>query len=92
MDFWIVHGIVGGLFFCLMCWVIPRITLAFLAFIVGSIGITFWGIVGFFLAPRITIAVIATTVYWSTNPILCVLAWLFCFTTDSGTKVVYYKK
>jgi len=36
--------------------------------------ILFW--FGWVLTPRLVIAIVATSVYWDTNPILCVLAWI----------------
>ncbi len=40
MNFWDVHPGISGIFFLLVCAFFPRITLAFLALISGTIGIT----------------------------------------------------
>jgi len=36
--------------------------------------ILFW--LSFFLTPRLLIAILATTFYWQTNPVLCIFAWM----------------
>lgn len=47
-----------------------------MALFAGIFEITLLGFIGWIFIPRIMIAFIATSLYWHTNPILCVLAWL----------------
>ena len=44
---------------------------------------------GWIFAPRLLVAILATTAYWDTNPVLCVLAWIWalCFETGEKAKV-----
>ena len=77
MDFFAAHtypywALFGWAFF-------PRITFLFFSAITGGLG--FW--LGVLFIPRLMIAFWATTYYWHTNPVLCILAW-FC--ALSGTK------
>lgn len=75
MDFWQVHG-----WLFLVCVAIfPRITMLVIG-TVSSFGLLGW--LGWIFAPHITVAIIATTIYWKTNPVLCVIAWMFAL---SGT-------
>ncbi len=76
MGFWSVHGVLGGLFFLTLLTFMPRLTLVFISVLLGSIGITFWGVIGCVLLPRVLVAILATTVYWDTNPVLCVISWI----------------
>ena len=71
MNFWHYHGwlfLFGAAFF-------PRITTLFFA----TVSFGFWAIVGWVLTPHLLVAIYATTFYWHTNPILCVVAWIFAF-------------
>ena len=45
--------------------------------------VLFW--IGWVLTPRLVVAILATTFYWDTNPILCVLAWIYAFTVGGYT-------
>ena len=85
-SFWEVHSVLRGFFLCIMCAFLPRLTLFFLSLITGAIGVTFWGVVGWIFVPRIVVAVIATTIYWDTNPFLCVLAWTCALAGESTEK------
>jgi hypothetical protein len=71
MDFWAIHGI----FFLFGCAFFPRITLLFFS----AVSFGFWTFVGWIFAPHLTVAIIATTLYWETNPLLVVIAWFFAF-------------
>ena len=63
----------------------PRITLLFLG---GPFGVWHW--LGWAVAPHFLVAILATTAYWDTNPVLCVAAWGFAFAGTGGeTKVVH---
>ncbi|MEK7640829.1 MAG: hypothetical protein AAB389_02435 [Patescibacteria group bacterium] len=88
MDFWDAHGFFGGVALCFFLAFFPRLTLAFLAFFTDAIGPTFWGVVGWFICPRIVVAVIATTLYWTTNPIMCVFAWIIALSGEGVEKRV----
>lgn len=71
MDFWMVHG---WLFlFCIA--IFPRLTMLFAVAV--PFGWLAW--LGWVFAPHLTVAILATTYYWSTNPVLCVIAWLVAF-------------
>jgi hypothetical protein len=92
MDFWSNHGMFGGLFFLFFLVTFPRLTLAFLALISGAIGITILGIIGWIFLPRIVVAWIATTVYWDTNPLLCILSWIVALGGETIEKKVFTDK
>ncbi len=82
-DFWQYHGI----FFCLFLLLFPRLTMLVTGVCFAPYaGLLFW--IGFVLAPRITVAVLATYFYFHTNPIVCVLAWVFAFSGEGGEKTV----
>lgn len=40
---------------------------------------------GWLVAPRIYAAIIATTLYWDTNPTLCVITWIVALGTTGAT-------
>lgn len=88
MGFWEIHGILGGFFFLAFLLFIPRLTLLFLAMITEAIGITFWGFLGWVFLPRLTVAAIATTVYWDSNPVLCFAAWVVAIFGEVLEKVI----
>ncbi len=83
MDFWAAHGILGGLGLCLICVLFPRLTLAAMTLVWGMFDVTLLGFIGWIFIPRIMIAFTATSLYWHTNPVLCVLAWL-CIGCSGG--------
>jgi hypothetical protein len=58
----------------------PRITMFFFTSVVAGFGLLGW--LGFIFAPHLTVAILATTYYWHTNPVLCIIAWFFAL---SGT-------
>ena len=78
MNFWDVHGI--GFIICMFLF--PRLTLFFSNIIAG--GILWW--LGFFLTPRLLVAILATQSYWETNPILVVLTWIWALGGESAEK------
>lgn len=57
----------------------PRITLLFVG---GPFGLLHW--LGWVFTPHLLVAIIATTRYWDTNPVLCVIAWAFAFVGTGG--------
>jgi hypothetical protein len=78
MNFWHVHGILFLFFIA----VFPRLTLLFA--VAGPFGWLTW--LGWLCVPHVTVAILATTAYWHTNPVLCVIAWFFALggTTAEG--------
>jgi len=87
MNFWEVHGLLPGLIFLVCIALFPRLTLL-IATVWG--GFLWW--VGLFLAPRLAVAIIATTMYWDTNPVLCVLAWIVALSGESTEKKTVHKR
>jgi hypothetical protein len=73
MDFWQIHGTEMGILFLLGAAIFPRITMLFA--VATPFGWLAW--LGWAIAPHITVAVLATQMYWHTNRILCIFAWLF---------------
>lgn len=59
--------------------VFPRITLLFVG---GPFGVLHW--LGWLVAPHLLVAILATTRYWDTNPVLCVIAWFIAFAGTGG--------
>lgn len=80
MDFWEVHGL-WFIFFMLF---FPRLTLLFSSVAFG--GFLWW--LGWVIAPRLLVAILATTAFWNTNPVICVLAWIWAFSGESAEKSV----
>jgi hypothetical protein len=68
MDFWAVHGV----WFLIGMIALPRLTM--LIATTTPFGPLAW--VGWLIWPNLLAAILATTFYWHTNPILCVCAWL----------------
>ncbi|MBY0416336.1 MAG: hypothetical protein K2Q18_19330, partial [Bdellovibrionales bacterium] len=67
----------------------PRLTLLVSGLLVGSIafgGIFWW--LGFFFAPRILVALLATISFWNTNPVLVIISWLIALGGESSEKFV----
>lgn len=73
---------VRGWFFLLAIAIFPRLTLLFSSVAFGGF---FWWL-GFIFAPRFLVAILATTAYWNTNPILVTLAWLAAIGGESSEK------
>lgn len=89
IDFFSKHGWI----FLISISLFPRLTLLVSSLLVGSVetgGLIWW--LGFFFAPRILVATLATIAYWQTNPILVVLAWLIAFGGESSEKFVITRK
>lgn len=87
VNFWDVHGI----FFLIGLILIPRIMLAIL-YIVGNTlmgGIFFW--LGWLITPHLVIAIVATHLYWHTNPVLVIFAWLLGFGDFGELKLGFEK-
>jgi len=77
MDFWDIHGIL----FCICIFFFPRLTMLFATAWGGCL---WW--FGWLLAPRLTVAILATFHYWDTNPGLCVFVWIWAFAGESAEK------
>jgi hypothetical protein len=71
MDFWQVHGLA----FLLAIALFPRLTMLFAVSV--PFGWLAW--LGWLFVPSFLVAVLATTYYWHTNPVLCVIAWFWFF-------------
>ncbi len=84
MNFWNEHGII----FIIFMFFFPRFTLFFSSIPFG--GILWW--LGFFIAPRLLVAILATTAYWDTNQILVIFTWFWALGGESTEKVVVKKK
>ena len=80
-DFWQLHGF---LFILAMCF-LPRLTMLFSSIcFMPFAGVLFW--FGWVLAPRLTVAIIATFLYFPSNPILCVLTWMWALGGETAEK------
>lgn len=87
INFWDVHGFFFVFFMCFF----PRLTMLFGTAVVSTFGgPLFW--IGWLLAPRLTVAIIGTTIYWDTNPILCVITWLWALGGESTEKSAVSKR
>jgi len=80
IDFWQVHG----WWFLFFMFLFPRLTLLFSSVISG--GFLWW--LGWVFAPRLLVAILATTVYWHTNTVLVVFTWLWALSGESTEKKV----
>lgn len=78
-NFWDVHGFWFVFFLCFF----PRLTMLFATAIGG-----FWWWVGWLIAPRLLVAILATTHYWDTNPLLVVITWFWALMGEGGEKKV----
>ncbi len=77
-DFFTHHSLLQ-----LLGWAMfPRIMFWFFSAITG--GFFFW--VGVLFVPHIMVAFWATTYYWDTNPVICVIAWIIALTGESAEK------
>lgn len=83
-NYWDNHGV----WFLIFITLFPRLTLLFSSVPFGGF---FWWL-GFFFAPRILIAILATLAYWNQNPVLVVISWLVALSGESGEKVVIHKR
>ena len=71
----------------------PRLTLLVSSLVVGSIqlgGLIWWA--GFFFAPRVLVACLATVSYWHNNPVLVIISWLIALGGESSEKFVITKR
>ena len=88
INFWDVNGC----WFILFLLFLPRLTMLVMC---GPFShfILYW--IGWLVAPRLVIAILATSFYWDTNPVLCIFAWLGALggvkETEKETKYVVKK-
>jgi hypothetical protein len=75
-DFWQHHGI----FFLIFVTLFPRLTMLFAVTV--PFGFLAW--LGWLFVPHLTVAILATTYYWETNPILCIIAWFVALAGTGG--------
>lgn len=80
IDFWVVHG--WGFIFCMFFF--PRLTMWLGTAVTGSFGVLGW--LGWIFMPRLTVAIIATGLYWHTNTVLVVFTWLWALGGESTEK------
>ena len=78
IDFWDIHG----LWFIFFMMIFPRLTILFTGIVTGG----FWWWFGWLLAPRLLVAILATSSYWDTNPILVILSWFWALGGESAEK------
>lgn len=83
VNFWDVHGI----FFIFFMFFFPRLTLFFSSVAFGGI---FWWL-GWLIAPRLLVAILATIHYADTNIVLVVLTWIWAASIEFGEKKVMVK-
>jgi hypothetical protein len=84
VNFWDVHG----LWFIFFMFFFPRLTLLFSSVLFGGF---FWW-VGWLIAPRLLVAILATTSFWDTNMILVVITWLWALGGEGTEKTVIRKR
>jgi hypothetical protein len=77
-NFWDVHGI----WFILFMFFFPRLTLLFSSVATG--GLLWW--LGWIFAPRLLVAILATSAYWETNTVLVVLTWFWALGGEGAEK------
>ena len=83
ISFWALHGIFFIIFMCFF----PRLTMLLGTAVVSAYGgLLFW--IGWLLVPRMTVAIIGTALYFDTNPILCIIAWVWALSGESAEKSV----
>ena len=89
VDYFSKHGWI----FLISVALFPRLTLLVSGMLLGSVevGGFFWWL-GFFFAPRILVAILATAAYWNTNPILVVFSWLIALSGETSEKFVITKR
>lgn len=84
MGFWSHHG----LWFILFMAFFPRLTLLFSGVAWG--GMLWW--LGWLFTPRLLVAILATSNYWQTDMVLCVITWLWALSGEGFEKTVIVHK
>jgi len=81
ISFWVIHSI----WFALALAFFPRLTMLFAGICFAPYtGVLFW--LGWVFTPRLTVAILATFFYFATNPVLCVLVWMWALCGEAGEK------
>lgn len=80
VNFWDVHGV----FFLAAIFFFPRLTLLFSSVATGGV---FWWM-GWLIAPRLLVAILATIAYFPTNFILVVICWVWALSGEATEKTV----
>ena len=83
-NYWDIHGV----FFLVFITIFPRLTLLFSSVPFGGL---FWWM-GFFFAPRLLVAILATVAYWNTNKFLVIVSWLLAVGGESSEKYFIIRK
>ena len=82
-----------GWFFLFSIALFPRLTLLVSGLITESVvfgGLLWW--LGFFFAPRILVATLATIAYWNSNKVLVVFSWLIALGGESSEKFMITRR
>jgi len=80
INFWDIHGFIF-IFFMFFC---PRLTMLIATSVLFPFNVLIFA--GWLLVPRLTVAIIATTIYWHTNPALCVFTWIWALSGEACEK------
>jgi hypothetical protein len=83
INFWDIHGI--GFIFCMF--IFPRLTMLF-ATVMGG----FWWWIGLIFAPRLTVAILATMYFGSSNTVLVVFTWIWALCGEGTEKSAVSKR
>lgn len=79
-NFWDYHGIL----FILAMFFFPRLTMLFATTVGG--GFFYW--LGWLVAPRLTVAIIATSLFYEHNVVLLIFTWIWALGGEFGEKTV----
>ena len=80
MDFLQVHG----MWFIFFMFLFPRLTMLAMGIFMSWMNPLFF--IGWLLVPRLTVAIIASMCYFRTNPVLCVITWIWALSGESTEK------
>lgn len=91
-GFWKAYPQLEGVFICIMLAVFPRLSLAYLTLVTGTFVITILGLICWVIFPHILVAIIATDLFWETDPILVIFAWFIAFSCEVVEKTVIRRR
>lgn len=77
-NFWDYHGFL----FILAMFFFPRLTMLFATTVGG--GFLYW--LGWLVAPRLTVAIIATSLFYEHNVVLLIFTWIWALGGEFGEK------
>ena len=80
VNFWDIHG----LLFIFFMFFFPRLTMLFAGICSAFSGLLFW--LGWIFVPRITVAVLASMIYWTHNPLLVIITWIWALSGETTEK------